>query len=369
MPEPTIASIRQWLSTHDVLWENLIFIALVALGVAVINIGLGLLRRSLLAHERSIRSIWRVPVLEALHVPLRWAIRIIGLTMIVGFLTRGEYELPLVERFFPPTRDFALIVLMVWFAMGAIYRTERRIEATGLPDGQTVDQTAADAVGKLARIAVVFIAIIMTMPVLGFSISGILAFGGIGGIAIGFAAQGLVANLLGGLTIYASRPFVVGETIIMPEHGIEGTVEEIGWRATRVMGFNRRPAYVPNALFNTAIVTNFSRMGARRIREHVRLRYEDLPRVPAIVTEVREMLETHPALLRDTCVFRLDSCGDSSIDLLLYVFLRNEGYDEEMRVKEELLLKIHDIAKRHGARFALPVREIHTIEATAPTGG
>src|SRR3546814_2349754 len=85
-------------------------------------------------------------------------------------------------------------------------------------------------------------------------LAGLLALGGAGGIAIGFAAQSLVANLLGGLTIYASRPFKVGEWIIMSGTEVMGEVQEIGWRATRIMGFDRKPFYVPNSMFNTGVV-------------------------------------------------------------------------------------------------------------------
>src|SRR3546814_1918301 len=131
-----------------------------------------------------------------------------------------------------------------------------------------LDPTATDAIGKLARIAIFFTAALVILQTLGFSVSGLLALCGAGGIAIGCAAQSLVANLLGGLTIYASRPFKVGEWIIMSGTEVMGEVQEIGWRATRIMGFDRKPFYVPNSMFNTGVVINHSRMTNRRILEH-----------------------------------------------------------------------------------------------------
>ena len=103
------------------------------------------------------------------------------------------------------------------------------------------------------------------MQALGYSISGVLAFGGIGGIAVGFAAKDLLANFFGGLMIYLDRPFSVGDWIRSPDKNIEGTVEEIGWRLTRIRTFDKRPLYVPNSTFTQISVENPSRMLNRRI--------------------------------------------------------------------------------------------------------
>src|SRR3546814_16215586 len=100
----------------------------------------------------------------------------------------------------------------------------RRMESNMLAKAHDggLDPTATDAIGKLARIAIFVTAALVILQTLGFSVAGLLALGGAGGIAIGFAAQSLVANLLGGLTIYASRPFQVGEWIIMSGTAVMG---------------------------------------------------------------------------------------------------------------------------------------------------
>ena len=115
----------------------------------------------------------------------------------------------------------------------------------------------------------------MILQSLGVSVSGLLAFGGIGGIAVGFAARDLLANFLGGLSIYLDRPFTVGDWIRSPDREIEGTVEEIGWRMTRIRTFDQRPLYVPNSIFASVALENPSRMNNRRIYETLGIRYED----------------------------------------------------------------------------------------------
>ena len=114
------------------------------------------------------------------------------------------------------------------------------------------------------------------MQLLGFSIAGILTFGGVGGIAVGFAAQDLLSNFFGWLGIYLDRPFAVGDWIRSPDREIEGTVEEIGWRVTRIRTFDNRPLYVPNSAF-TNISPSRIQQGCLigRIYETIGVRYDD----------------------------------------------------------------------------------------------
>jgi len=103
----------------------------------------------------------------------------------------------------------------------------------------------------------------------------------------------VLANFFGGLTIYLDRPSSVGDWIRTPDKQIEGTVEYISKRHTRVRAFNKNPIYVPNTLFTTNVVENPSRMTHRRINETIGIRYEDIGMMGTIVTEVKTMLQNH----------------------------------------------------------------------------
>ncbi|MFP6835411.1 MAG: mechanosensitive ion channel domain-containing protein, partial [Pseudomonadales bacterium] len=159
-----------------------------------------------------------------------------------------------------------------------------------------MDQTTAAAVGKLLRAAVIITGVLMVLQGLGFSVSGVLAFGGIGGIAIGFAARDMLANFFGALMIFLDRPFSVGDWIRSPDREIEGTVEEIGWRLTRIRTFEQRPLYVPNSVFTSLAVENPSRMLNRRIYETIGIRYDDVSVLGKIIVDVTSMLKAHPAI-------------------------------------------------------------------------
>ncbi|MDN5925715.1 MAG: mechanosensitive ion channel family protein [Hyphomicrobiales bacterium] len=347
-----------WFSDHYVLWTNIGFAFLIILIVLILNKIVSRVLGSFVRRAEAAGSIWQTATLASLNPPVRGVVWIIGLTLAVGFLTRGG-GFTLLSQFFPPARDLAVIAVVVWFALRAVGNIEIGLQAHARSKGQEIDPTAADAIGKLVRAAIIITAILVAMQSLGFSISGILAFGGIGGIAIGFAAQGLVANLFGGLTIYASRPFKVGEWIIIPGTEVMGEVQSIGWRATRVMGFDRRPFYVPNALFNTAVLINHSRMTARRIQEYLHLRYRDIDKVPAIVAATNKMLSEYAGIEHDFFVFQMDSYGDFALKLFLYAFTPTTDYNAYMAIKEDILLKIAGIVHDHGGELAVPTSTVH----------
>ncbi len=341
-------------------WAPVAYTFLIVLAILVTN---AVLRRVLrrLIPARGAKHVWRDALLWALGPPLRAIIWVIGLSIAVEALTQGG-NMSLLAHVFAPARNVATIVIVTWFVLRVVHRAERNLLARARNRGQEVDPTAADAIGKLVRAAVFITAILVIMQTLGFSVAGILAFGGMGGIAVGFAAQSLVANLLGGLTIFASRPFKVGEYIILPGTELMGGVEHIGWRATRILGFDEKPFFVPNAVFNTSSVINHSRMHSRRIMEYMYIRYRDVDRVQAVVADANKMLNEHPGIRHDFFIFRFDSCGDHALKLFLYAFTVSTDYTDYMVVKEDILLKIAGIVREHGAELAVPVSNVYMPE-------
>jgi MscS family membrane protein len=223
-----------------------------------------------------------------------------------------------------------------------------------------VDQTTAAAVGKLLRAAVIIIGVLMVLQGLGFSVSGVLAFGGIGGIAIGFAARDMLANFFGALMIFLDRPFSVGDWIRSPDREIEGTVEEIGWRLTRIRTFDQRPLYVPNSVFTSLAVENPSRMLNRRIYETIGVRYDDVSVLGKIIVDVTSMLKAHPAIdLSRTLMVNFVEFGPSSLDFFIYTFTRTTVWTEFHEIKQDVLFRIADIIAEHGAEIAFPTQTVH----------
>ena len=215
------------------------------------------------------------------------------------------------------------------------------------------------ALGKLVRSAIIIVSALMVLQNLGYSISGVLAFGGIGGIAVGFAAKDLLANFFGGLMVYLDRPFSVGDWVRSPDKNIEGTVENIGWRQTRIRTFDQRPLYVPNATFSQISVENPSRMLNRRIYETIGVRYEDAAVLPDIIRQVRAMLEDHTDIdLGKTLIVNFNQYNASSLDFFVYTFTKTTNWVEYHAIKQDVLLKILDIIHGLGADVAFPTTTV-----------
>jgi len=221
--------------------------------------------------------------------------------------------------------------------------------------------------GKLVKAAVIITAILALMQHFGFSISGVLAFGGVGGIAIGFAAKDLLSNFFGGLMIYMDRQFSVGDWIRSPDKEIEGTVEHIGWRITRIRTFDMRPLYVPNATFANISVENPSRMTNRRFYETFGLRYQDQSKVQDITVAVKAMLLAHAAIdTHQTLMVNVNTYNAHSVDFFVYSFTKTTQWAEFHEIKQELLGLIGDIVAQNGAEFAFPTQTIQLLPQQEP---
>lgn len=255
-----------------------------------------------------------------------------------------------------------LQVGFVWVLVWALLRLVKEAEkilTSPMKVRQPMDYTTVSAISKLLRAVVIITAVLSVLQTLGFSISGVLAFGGVGGIAVGFAAKDLLANFFGGFIIHLDRPFKVGDWVRSPDRNIEGTVEHIGWRLTTIRTFDKRPLYVPNATFTTIAVENPSRMTNRRISETIGIRYADVHAMKKIVDEIRDMLKKHDDIAADkTLIVNFLAFNASSLDIMVYTFTKTTQWVRFHEVKEDVLLKISDIIESHGAEVAFPTRTL-----------
>ncbi|AGH80394.1 small-conductance mechanosensitive channel [Psychromonas sp. CNPT3] len=289
----------------------------------------------------------------AIYRPMNWLIISMGISMGLRILADKQH-ISLVT-YFPTMQQIAILFLIFW----AFWRLAKKAESTfvALEDKDTTTVVAMAKLGKLSIWVIFTLALIQT---LGVSISGLLAFGGMGGIVVGMAGKDLLSNLFGALMIYLDKPFRVGDWIRSPDKAIEGTVEDIGWRVTRIRTFDKRPLYVPNSLFTQIVVENPSRMSNRRIKETFGLRYCDIEAIPQIIKSVREMLEKHPEIDdRQTIIVNFDFFNQSSLDFFIYTFTKTTNWVRFHEIKQDVLLKVADIVAQNDAEFAVPVRQLH----------
>ncbi len=338
------------------LWmATLVAIALVT--VLANQLAQVLLRKASRATAKT-STVWDDALITSASRPLLAAMWVIGAGFMARVLQRQVEEPFLTEVL--ALRDVALVVCVAWFVVQFAGKVGRNIEAQRRERGDEVDHTTLDALVKLARLVTVVVALLIVAQTLGFQITGLLALGGVGGIAVGFAAKDLLANFFGGLTIYLDRPFSVGEWIRSPDKSIEGTVEYISWRHTRIRAFNKNPIYVPNAVFTSIVVENPSRMSHRRLKETIGLRYDDFGKVAPIVADIKAMLETHDDIdATQTLIVNFNQFGASSLDIMIYTFTKTTVWVTFHAVKQDVLLKIGQIIEQHGAEIAFPTQTVH----------
>ncbi len=336
-------------------WIYQVF-AIIFMSLILAYVGKLVLDRLEARAERS-SSIWDDALVIAARRPL-WV-----LIWSMGILWAAQITAAQMDEDFAAVLDSGqhvlLIVLLAWFLLRLILQVEVRLVDPRYRV-KPVDQTTVSAIGKLLRISIVITCGLVILQSLGYSVSGVLAFGGIGGLAVGFAAKDLLANFFGGLMIYLDRPFSVGEWVRSPEKDIEGTVEHIGWRLTRIRTFDKRPIYVPNAVFNNIVLQNPSRMTHRRIFEHIGIRYDDVSKMEPILQAVRQMVKEHNEIAQDqTQMVYFDRCAPSSVDFFIYCFTVTTVWAEFHRIKEDVLLKVLAIVDEHGAQIAFPTSTLH----------
>ena len=303
------------------------------------------------------RTVWDDALVQTASRPILTAVWLFG----IGFMLRvvqTQFEQPFLGEAMA-FRDVLLIACLSWFLARFVGKVGRNVIDARIERGEEVDRTTVDALVKLARLVVLVLALLTAAQTVGFKITGLLALGGVGGIAVGFAAKDLLANFFGGLTIYLDRPFSVGEWIRSPDKNIEGTVEHISWRHTRVRAFNKNPIYVPNSLFTNIVVENPSRMSHRRIKETVGLRYDDFAVVAPVADDIRAMLQSHPGIdATQTLIVNFARFGESSLDLLVYTFTKTRVWVEYHGIKQDVLLQIGQIIEKHGAQIAFPTQTL-----------
>ena len=227
---------------------------------------------------------------------------------------------------------------------------------------QSLGETLKGFFVKLARFVIACVGVVAVLEEWDFNVGAVLGGLGLVGMAVAFGAQNLIANLFAGVTIFLDNIFEKGNWIRSGD--VEGTVEEIGFRTTKIRRFDKALTTIPNSKLAGDALINFSRMTNRRIYWKIGVEYrtteEQLRQIvnalKSYVTE-SDHFETDPQ--RTTTLIHVDSFNDSSIDIMLYCFTKTTVWAEWMRIKEDLALKVKRIVEDAGTGFAFPSTSIY----------
>lgn len=333
-------------------WEVLVIVALLAL------LRRGVARTLRLIHTRlgggrGLKWGGRIvpyenSVFECMQRPLEFAAIFMVGTALAEAVSRPLAAAGLL-RYIRKLRELGVIFAATWFLLRWIDRIKTRFAAD-----KRIDKAQVDATSRISTVATTLIALLISLDTIGINIQTVLAFGGIGGVAIGFAGREIISNFFGGFMIYITRPFTVGEWIRSIEsNDVNGTVEDIGWYLTRVRTWDKRPLYIPNSRFSTLIIENPSRMSNRRILHTVHLRLEDMSVVRKVVDAILSLLMRHPGL--DPKQHRLvyvDGFDEFSVRVWISCYTKSVFLYDFRSIQQQILLDTYDIIRSRGARLA-----------------
>ncbi|MCY3918219.1 MAG: mechanosensitive ion channel family protein [Chloroflexi bacterium] len=208
------------------------------------------------------------------------------------------------------------------------------------------------------RVGVLALGGLFVLSNLGVNVAALFAGVGLLGLGVALAAQDTVKNFFGGVTVFADKPFQIGDWIVVG--GVEGTVEEVGLRSTRVRTFYNSIVTVPNYTFTD---TNVDNMGARRWRRYsttLGLSYSTTPeQMQAFVEGLRAIIRANPSMRTDFYIVEFKEFGPSTLDVMLYCFIDAPNWNDEMRVRHVLNLDIVRLAERLRVEFAFPTQTLH----------
>lgn len=304
-------------------------------------------------HYANKQKIWKSSFISALYKPLSYYVWFLAIVISLDLLSSslGFAHLPQLHLML----SLAGVLALGWFFLRWNKKATQAMLEQSHQQKIALTPSKLDLLSKLATITIIFFTILLLLEVSGRSVQTLIAFGGIGGVALAFASQQVISNFFGGLMVYLTHPFSIGEQVNIPERKIEGKVEEIGWYMTRIRSADYQPIYVPNSIFAQAIVITPSRMSHFHLDETIGIRYADVKKVEAIVEEIKKMLYDYPHIDHHQKIdVHFSKFGPHALDLEISAFIAKTAPIYFNAVKQDVLLKIASIIESHEAEIAPP---------------
>ncbi|MBS4212747.1 mechanosensitive ion channel family protein [Neobacillus rhizophilus] len=221
-----------------------------------------------------------------------------------------------------------------------------------------IDEILIPFLSKVLRFIIVVVTFSGIAEQFNYNVVGLVGGLGLGGLAIALAAKDAVGNLFGGVIIITEKPFTIGDWILTPT--VEGTVETITFRSTRIRTFAQALVTVPNAKLANEAITNWSKMGKRRFVSTISVTYETpKEKLEGVIKKIEDMLKTHSGIHQDTIVTKFDKYGVDGLDIYIYFFTETTAWLEFLKIKEEINYNIMDILTNEGVSLAIPNRKLY----------
>ena len=296
-------------------------------------------------------------LLAAAEKPAGWLLYTIGILATVHTLNPPEAVFPLMPLVDQLGRILSLAI-GTWFLWRLIDGLSAHLSARAAKTESSLDDQLVPFITKTLKIFIVITAVLVIAQNMGYSISGLVASLGIGGIAIAMAARDTIANVFGSVMILVDRPFTVGDWIKAGE--FEGVVEEIGFRSTRIRTFEQTLVNVPNSLLANMVIDNIDARSKRRIKMRIGLTYATTPeKMQQAIEGIEAILVNHPGVDQQFKLVKFDEFADSSLSIFLYYFSASKNWAKYLQVRQEVNMQIMQLLESLQLDFAFPSRSIY----------
>lgn len=342
-------------------WQYLAIFLLLILGLVLRRVALYLLKRRITALVELTEREWLARLVEAASAPL--ATLIMAVVLRIGYPKLGLAE-GMVGALEVAVRVL-VVVSLVWATYRFVEVLADRLAAKAETTDSKLDDQLVPLVRRSLKAFVVVAGALFILQNLNVNVGSLLAGLGIGGLAVALAAKDTIANFFGSIMIFVDRPFQIGDWIVVD--GVEGIVEEVGFRSTRIRTFQNSLVTLPNARFTETKIDNFGARQYRRVFVTLNLTYDTTPeQMQAFVEGVRAILQANPSTRKDYYEVHMSGFGAHSLDVMLYFFFEVPSWSDELRERHNVFLEIMRLARELGVAFAFPTRTLH-LEPTAQT--
>ncbi|MBD3320196.1 MAG: mechanosensitive ion channel [Chitinivibrionales bacterium] len=262
-------------------------------------------------------------------------------------------------------QEIILIAIRVAVVLNALWLCLRIVDIVGVyilfrlaKTSSHLDEHLVPIFQKAIKVFIIILGSVYIIQSLGYSVSGLIAGLGIGGLAVAMAAKDTLANFFGSIMILADRPFKKDDWIKVGDN--EGVVEEIGFRSTRIRTFPKTLISVPNSIIANEPIDNHSRMPKRRVKMTVGVTYDTTAeQMETAVKGIEQLLKAHVGVNQEFMMVKFTDFGASSLDILVYYFTGTTDWQEHLAVRQEINLSIMRYLEGMGLSIAFPTQTVH----------
>lgn len=349
----------------DLLWWQWLALPLLVVVATVLGKVAGRAVRSVAARVAARTAVtWDDVVIGRLSGPLSAALGLAAGAALLGWL-----------QLYPPAEELAFRVVRAGYFLVFFWSLFRLIDVAfhllrGTPWAlaSTTSQALIPLGTRVAKVAVLAMATVAVLSLLGYPVASLVAGLGIGGLALALAAQKTVENLFGAFSLGVDQPFRVGDFVKVQD--FVATVEQIGLRSTRFRTLDRTLVTIPNGQLADSRIESFSARDRMRLHAIIGLVYETTEaQMREVLAGFERVLREHPRIWPDAMVVRFREFAASSLDIEVMAWFQTEVFAEFQEMRQEVLLGFMGVVERAGTAMAFPTRTVHLAGGTAPPAG